>query len=557
MRAKTLTNFDFRDEAGRPLHLLGLRENQALTLAVIRAWAMEALRHAGFAEEFDRDVDRLLIRAIAGDQAEIQLAHSHLENAQSGSPIAALRDDVPFADVLNRLATSFVIFRLDDAPPATRRLAKFAYDERLTLRYSSSGYIGHPDGEYPIRADGGPAYLGGKRLSLWDLVKGGHPRKVSEDMPFMGRQRLSMMNRWDTLKDHWRAWGAGIGWRPTVIRFPVPGAELATSFHVELAVPRDISLVRASILAGRPPVKTPVRSTTRLERCANRRSGPTRDLVRPHWSVRRPRPSFDDVGGGFSRVGLHVADVPYGSLSRAQIKVQPDTSGWWAGAVLACVLSTVAQLAALVAARHLRSGPTEARHDIAATVLVTLAAGILAMVTQRDSHRMATRLLRWVRPLVLISTLSLVAASAIFGLHSQRAHFFLELGIAFAVSAVVTLVVAGGWVRAKVRLMGDFEDESPWEHHWQAPTEPVNEPEHLAKARTFDAEARQGIAYELAASWLGFDRPAIRIAGQEQVRETFHWDDGFSEIIDCRLHCALERLRTHPYGDSNQPGSDG
>jgi hypothetical protein len=557
MRAKSLTNFDFRDEAGRPLHLLGLRENQALTLAVIRAWALEALQ-VGFDDDVDfSDVDKLLVRAITGDQAEIQAAYSDLKHAERGSPMAALSEDVPFTDMLDRLATSFVIFRLDDAPPATRRLAKFAYDERLTLRYSSSGYIGHPDGEYPVRnAERGPSYPGGKRLSLGDLITGSYPRLAREGTGFVDRQRLAMMNRWDALKDHFRAWGAGIGWRPTVIRFPVPGAELATSFHVELSVPRDISLVKASILAGRPPVATPCHSTTRLDECAIGRPGPTRDLVRPEWGKSRTRPSFDVVGGGFSRVGLHVADVPYGSLSRAQVKVQPDTNGWWAGAVLACLLSTVAQLGAVVAAKH-PGGVTEARHDIAATVLVTLAAGILAMVTQRDGHRMATRLLRWVRPLVLISTVSLVSASALFALHSERGHFLLELWIAFGISASVTCLVAGGWVRAKVRLRGDFEDESPWEHRWHPPRDPVNEPDHVNKAKEFDADDRPGFAYESAASWLGFHRPAIRVAGQERIREEFHWDDEFSELVDCRLHCALVRIRARlasPHGGNHQAG---
>jgi hypothetical protein len=39
MRRKSLVNFDLRDEHGRALPLLGLREAQALTLAIARAWA--------------------------------------------------------------------------------------------------------------------------------------------------------------------------------------------------------------------------------------------------------------------------------------------------------------------------------------------------------------------------------------------------------------------------------------------------------------------------------------------------------------------------------------
>jgi hypothetical protein len=42
MRRKNMVNFDFRDHDGRPTPLLGLRENQALTLAVVRAWVKGA-----------------------------------------------------------------------------------------------------------------------------------------------------------------------------------------------------------------------------------------------------------------------------------------------------------------------------------------------------------------------------------------------------------------------------------------------------------------------------------------------------------------------------------
>ena len=43
MRRKNMISFDFRDHDGRPMPLLGLRENQALTLAVVRAWGYATL----------------------------------------------------------------------------------------------------------------------------------------------------------------------------------------------------------------------------------------------------------------------------------------------------------------------------------------------------------------------------------------------------------------------------------------------------------------------------------------------------------------------------------
>ena len=43
MRRKNMIQFDFSDHEGRPMPLLGLRENQALTRAVVRAWAQATL----------------------------------------------------------------------------------------------------------------------------------------------------------------------------------------------------------------------------------------------------------------------------------------------------------------------------------------------------------------------------------------------------------------------------------------------------------------------------------------------------------------------------------
>ena len=43
MRRKSLVNFDLRDHEGGALPLLGLRQNQALTLAVVRSWAAATL----------------------------------------------------------------------------------------------------------------------------------------------------------------------------------------------------------------------------------------------------------------------------------------------------------------------------------------------------------------------------------------------------------------------------------------------------------------------------------------------------------------------------------
>ena len=79
------------------------------------------------------------------------------------------------------------------------------------------------------------------------------------------------------------------------IHFPVPAAENAASFHFEIDAPEGVQILEASLLAGLPG---------------------------------NPNPSFDHVQGSFPTVGLHVIEVPKGSLSRVQIGL-PQAHPWW------------------------------------------------------------------------------------------------------------------------------------------------------------------------------------------------------------------------------------
>ena len=61
--------------------------------------------------------------------------------------------------------------------------------------------------------------------------------------------------------------------------------------------------------------------------------GPAEVTAKPERLRRRP--SFDSITGGYPNVDLHVVDVPYGSLSRAQVALQASTAGWLTTAVAA------------------------------------------------------------------------------------------------------------------------------------------------------------------------------------------------------------------------------
>jgi hypothetical protein len=470
MRKKSLLNFDLRSHEGEPIPLLGLRESQALTHAVVRAWAVRALD----ADEIDAAVDRWLWRAVSGAQAQMVHAYKEMWAADTGQALARLRDDDVFRAVLDRLADSFLLYTTDDRPVGQRHVIKFSYDEPLTLRYRWAGYVGHPDE---------PRYAEGGTLGWW--------------------RRTPLTAR--------------LGLRPTLVRFPVPAAELAASFHFEVTAPPDVSIVQAALLAGRP---------NRRPR-QEREIDPDGDPHEPTQAMLDHKPpSFDHVAvSGHSTVDLHVAEVPYGGLARAQVSLQASTQGWLPTAAMACWLTT-ATLAAAFLAHHPRS-------DISATVLVTFTAGIVALLARPDRHRMVTRLLSAVRNLAGVSSSLALAAAVVFAFVPDDDNRHVLLGSLALASVLPSAAVSLSWVLALSKVY-DTAQLSPWEQHC---------PEHGNADKLLkrvDVELARSLendefAYDTAVQTLRFDRPAIRVASSEGTRERFPWDRAFSEAFDKRM----------------------
>jgi hypothetical protein len=150
MRRKSMVNFDFRDHDGRPMPLLGLRENQALTLAVVRAWAATLLEDKGTPPgdwpRLPGALDQLLDDLVAGDQAELAAAYEQMKDI---GRTPAEHVDPRLTVILERLATNFILFATEPATPGRRRIVKWSYDEPLTLLHSTSSYQGHEDGPCP------------------------------------------------------------------------------------------------------------------------------------------------------------------------------------------------------------------------------------------------------------------------------------------------------------------------------------------------------------------------------------------------------------------------
>src|SRR3954447_10460952 len=318
LRRRTLVNFDLRDENNRALQLPQLRQNQALMRCLIRAWAeasyrnarggtidfttpiMVNLDHGVSQEQPGTDVIRTLGDWLDGltdgDQRKLYESYAALERGHG--PLRLPRQDPCFMAVVDRLADSFLLLLfLVDAPVGRNRLVKYSYDERLSLRYRRSGFH----------------YEEGDRAAYSESEG---PLRIRDEV----RYRL----------------GAAAGLTPTVVRFPVPAAEHTASYHFELEAPPGVLIESAALVAGRPNGNPEEPRVHPDAPHADATLPPARDQALEDAAHRF---AVDHVVGAQPRVNLHVVDVPFGSLSRAQAKLIVDPRGW-EGAMTAAMAAT-------------------------------------------------------------------------------------------------------------------------------------------------------------------------------------------------------------------------
>ncbi|HZM31439.1 MAG TPA: hypothetical protein VFB77_13170 [Acidimicrobiales bacterium] len=202
MRRKSLVNFDLRDESDASVPLLGLRQNQAVTLALVEALACAVLGDGPLSAE----VGSFLEHLVSGTQDELLAARNLADNPDAPPEIRQLSDDRRFNHIMNRVSEDFVMFVLVRADGSAKRVFKFRYDEPLSRRYRAR-----------------------------ESTENGY-RRFTPALP-----------RWSIV-----SLLAAIGWAPTRVRFPTPAAENAASYHFEIHAPAGVTIDSARMLAGRP-----------------------------------------------------------------------------------------------------------------------------------------------------------------------------------------------------------------------------------------------------------------------------------------------------------------
>jgi hypothetical protein len=345
---------------------------------------------------------------------------------------------------------------------------------------------------------------------LWVMIPAGAPRRrvltFSCDEPLHLRYREPSFEK-GTYKlganlKFWRpiVWCSALGLTTTRIEFPVPAAENTASFHFEIDAPKGVQITEASLLAGRPE---------------------------------EPKPSLDHVRGGFPTVGLHVIEVPNGSLSRVHVGLQVVTRGW----LMTSTLSAWAVFAFLLAfAMH----DTVLRQtgDLPTVILVALASGVAAIIAQPDAHGLAAHLLRWARSLAAIAVgLPLVAMTFIVfaTVHPNRVPpaLWTVVGVGGVIAVILTVVCGASRRRLRQRTV----ILSPWEQSHKrrdAPQPPED--------------------FEAAEKKYQYKKPAMRVDSAEGWHTEFHWNEDAEERLIATLDKQKSAHRT-PYGaDGGQAG---
>jgi hypothetical protein len=277
---------------------------------------------------------------------------------------------------------------------------------------------------------------------------------------------------------------AAAGFRPTRVRFQIPAAENAASYHFEITAPEGVHIVRATLLAGRP-------------------NNPRRHV------------SMDDVVGHQPTVGLHAVEIPNGALCRAQVDLRVPTRGWLSTVLLSCWL-IFAVLGSVWF--HLKGKTTVTWSNDQLTnvalLLVTVSAASATFIAQRDAGGVAARMVTWLRALGALS-IALPAIAVAFLVYEKGSSGFTQAfdksvgNIVLALCAVSLLtasIISVTWVRTFWDERRSVVQQSPWD-------------------QTRDTRRELVTNFMTGIKRFHFDTAAVGIESAEGWHERYTWTD--------------------------------
>ncbi len=463
MRRRTLVNLELRDEHDDAITMPGLRLSQQLDQSILLA-AAAAFDPAVVTNE---DLRAFVRDAIAGERDEVMRAYDQFDGKAGVAPLTlpdGLRDDALFTTAVNRFRRNFTLYAfLDDADPAVgaHRLLRMSFDEPTAWNYQTP------------------------------ILKGKAPEPI--------RYRPGIHSAW-SLKESLRHASASLGFSATRVRFQVPGAEKAASYHFEITAPPGVQVVNATLLAGRP----------------NEVKG---------------RLSTDRIVGHSPTVGLHAIEVPDESLCRVQVDLRAKARGWLTTmlvaslAILAVMLSVgyhwALRYPATAASDKANTAPEQITNAV--LILVTTSAAIAALVAQRDFGDVGSRFVSGVRAFGTAAIALPVTAAAFLvysGLRPTGSHVAERwaLGVLTVAAAVPFAVISIAWWKSVRAERHGLIEESPWDMTWDSTEDDSSAPKPKSpqpKPESFAAACEE----------YGFDRPAVGVRSAEGWHEIYCGSD--------------------------------
>jgi hypothetical protein len=416
---------------------------------MLRSVAVRELKH-----DLAPDARAFIHEVISGSPDKVDDRMGDLQKKAAPPEIMELQGSSKvFSRMLQRMAYSCTLYAFIEADTSRRhRILRMSVEEPLAFSYESE----EPE------------------------LSSAEPGPASPEEP-----RAKRALRW--FKWRMYALATKMGWTTTKVRFRVPAAENATSFHFEIQAPPGVDIVEASIVAAVPDID----------------DGEPQELL--PWQ-------YDHIRMRLPTVGLHVTSVPNGSFSTAQVDFQVSIRGWYATMLLSC-WATFLLLIAL--ALHVRTDrvQTGSTADVVA-FLAGVAAAVATLVAQGEFLGMAGRLLAMPRMLAAFEAGLLLIAATLFLFvgpsENQRRPW--ELDGLCVIAGLITLTVSASWLLARLRLRARHESASPRE---MAPG--------LKRA------SRNPVGFRDAVQLYGYRMPAIRVDSAEAWHYHFQWTPEIEE----------------------------
>lgn len=440
MRRRTLVNLDLRDEKGESIMMPGLRLAQQLDQSMLLAAAATSSPSLVAAGSELRTFVRLL---VAGNKQQIIDSISAFEGRNGflrPEYLTELAANPIFTTALYRLSRNFTLYVFVPEYLGRHRLLRMSFEEPTDWRYQRPALDAEEDGSYEYRPGLDP-------------------------VPWYERSHTA----------------ASFGLRPTRVRFQVPAAENAASYHFEMEAPAGVQIVEASLLAGRP-------------------NNPRRHV------------SADNVVGHSPTVGLHAVEIPNGSLCRTQVDLGIPTRGWLTTMLVSCWLIFAVLLSVAYHQLPDAFGWNSDQVTNVVVLLVSTSAGVATLVAHREFGGVGAWLVARLRAIGVIATAlpvlgaglltygNLDATSATQATTSRWPMLVLAIS-----SALAALLMSTAWVVSR-RAERRQKTGSPWDMT-DDQVQPIIEEYHEALRH-----------YQ-------FDTAAVGIRSAEGWHERYSWDD--------------------------------